>query len=239
MGLEIALQGRLVSRRSGTVTAPPQPTLWRGRALILGAVALVALVALVVGLLWVRNASGPTSTDAAPVTTAAAPSSPSATIASQPASPTPATTTIDSPKPSASAVPPTPTAEATQQFLGAGHTATFRYFEVTVLNEAPAAPVDNKGGLKVRVCVRELPPGSTGVVRVSRDPWRLVSDKDISLTPATSGLYEPAFPVETTKAVGQCQEGFLTFSIPPDFFNDSSNLVYANGVGETASWNFH
>ncbi len=86
---------------------------------------------------------------------------------------------------------------------------------------------------------RAAAAGTVGAVRISRDPWRLVSDKNISLTPATTALYVPAFPAETTKAVGQCQEGFLTFVIPPNFFNDSSNLVYANGVGEVASWNFH
>ncbi len=212
-----------------------------GRWLLLAAVALVVLIAVIIGVVWVRGAALPTATGSLPVTP---PSTASATASSVP-SPAPSTATVASPtvaptSSQATSKAPAPAPEPTQQFVGAGETATFRYFAVTVLEEGPAAPVDTKAGLKVRVCVRELPPGTVGTaVRISRDPWRLVSDKNISLTPAAGDLYAPAFPVETTKAVGQCQEGFLTFVIPPNFFNDFSNLVYANGVGETASWNFH
>ena len=221
---------------------PSQHTWTKGRAFLLAAVALVVLLAVIIGVVWVRNAAMPTAISSFPVTTS--PSTQTAGSSSAPA-PSPSTASAASPtvaptSAQATSKAPAPAPEPTQQFVGAGETATFRYFAVTVLNEAPAAPVDTKAGLKVRVCVRELPPGTVGTaVRISRDPWRLVSDKDISLTPATSDLYTPAFPVETTKAVGQCQEGFLTFVIPPNFFNDFSNLVYSNGVGESASWNFH
>jgi cytoskeletal protein RodZ len=209
---------------------------------MLAAVALVVLIAVLVGVLWVRSAAAPTATDSRPV---APPPTASATVASSQPVTSPSTSTAVTPTAArtssqATSKAPAPAPEPTQQFVGAGETATFRYFAVTVLEDAPAAPVDTKAGLKVRVCVRELPPGTVGTaVRISRDPWRLVSDKNISLTPATTDLYTPAFPVETTKAVGQCQEGFLTFKIPPSFFNDSSNLVYTNGLGESASWNFH
>ena len=228
------------------MTDPAPSARPRTRGLLMVGGVVVAVAILVAGGLWVRARLAPQAGASAPETTSVssvAASAPATSVAPTRSSPVTSTAPVpipSPPSPSSTTVPAPPVAaEPTQRFLGSGHTATFRYFSVTVLDEAPAAPVDGRAGLKVRVCVRELPPGYTGSVRISRDPWRLVSDKEISLSPATSGLYQPAFPVEVSKGVGQCQEGFLTFVIPPDYVNDSSNLVYANGVGETASWNFH
>lgn len=227
------------------MTDPAPTARSRTRGLLMVGAVVVAVAILVAGGLWVRARLVPQAGASALETTSASVSASAPTTSVAPTTPVPVTSAtpvpIPSPaSPSSTTVAAPPVApEPTQRFLGSGHTATFRYFSVTVLDEAPTTLVDDRAGLRVRVCVRELPPGYAGSVRISRDPWHLVSDKEISLSPATSGLYQPAFPVETTKAVGQCQEGFLTFVIPPNYFNDSTNLVYANGVGETASWNFH
>ena len=217
-------------------------------------VALVAMAALIVFLVWGRPApsmttspsptptattSATTTASAPPVTTAAPSTAPASTA--PPPGPTPepsiaASTSAPaaSPSPTTTAPSPVPT---TQTMMWEGK-ATFENFTVEVVRDDPgqeAAMIEGKAGLPVKVCLTGDLDGS-GAALISASPWTL-EDSDGNVQKPQEGGYEPAFPTSAEYAVGDCVSGFLTF----DYVSAGSdaNLVYENGLGDRAVWQFH
>ena len=74
--------------------------------------------------------------------------------------------------------------------------------------------------------------------RVSLEPWSLTSSADEVQRPVTGG-HSPAFGPEAFLGVGECTSGWLTFENFENQDIDHSMLVYSNGLGDRAIWNFH
>lgn len=226
-------------------------------------VALVALAALIAFLIWGRSAPtvAPSPSPSPSLTASAQPSptvtetaSPTPTIASPPtttpssAAPAPAPSPEDSTPEATTAVSTTaststtsaaPSPAAGQTMMWEGK-ATFEHFTVEVLSEdvdqETAEIVEGKAGLLVEVCVTKAVDG-TGGARITTEPWTLEDSDDNTQTPQKVG-YKPAFPTDAEYAVGECARGFLTFdyvSVDTDY----ANLVYDNGLGDRAVWQFH
>ncbi|MEO7586451.1 MAG: hypothetical protein ABIS84_00325 [Arachnia sp.] len=227
-------------------------------------IALVAVAALVAFLIWGRPAptvepvpsptpsSSPTSQPPSqsptatqtPVTTTPATPVPASTAATTAAEASAPATTTAAASPAASPVtttaPASPAASpaAAQTMMWQGK-ATFEHFTAEVLADdanQDAPMIEGKAGLLVEVCATEALAG-TGTVRISSDPWTL-QDSDGNAQKAQQGGYEPAFPTDAEYAVGACARGYLTFdylSVDSDY----ANLVYENGLGDRAVWQFH
>ncbi len=168
-----------------------------------------------------------TLSTAAPATTPASSNSPVAT--ETPTSPSPTA-------PNTSSAPPVPAPAQTMMWEGK---ATFEHFSVEVLrDDAPqdTPMLENKAGLPVEVCVVKTLDGSD-TARISSDPWTLEDSEGTVQTPQAGG-YQPAFPADGEYAVGECARGYLTFDYLPAG-GDYANLVYENGLGDRAVWQFH
>lgn len=125
-----------------------------------------------------------------------------------------------------------PAEAATSRSLG--RTATHPYFKVTVGNVilSPA-----HGTLVyASVCVRKLPPGSTGgKTRVSWDPWRLTTTEGTVKVKVYDGSHPPAnmFPPSVRVAKGNCAGGFLPFATAR---GRMTKISYGNSLGEQSTW---
>lgn len=225
------------------------------------AVSLAVMAALIVFLIWGRSA--PTvapapSPSASPTPSPSATSSPSATPTRDPGesnAPTPsasaASTPVASPSPTpaatqsattstaASASTPSTASASPAPTMNWEGKATFEYFTAEVLsNDAvpDAEVVEDKAGLLVEVCVRRALDGTDGAL-ITTDPWTLEDANGNTQTPQEPG-YRPAFPASKQYPVGECARGFLTFDyVPAD--GGYAMLVYENGLGERAVWQFH
>ena len=116
--------------------------------------------------------------------------------------------------------------------------ATFDNFTVELLEDTgDGEMVEGKAGLPIEVCVtKALEEGQP--TRVSLEPWLLEDSNGNTQRPQVPGAYEPAFPAEGTYGEGECVSGYLTFDLitePVDYVE----LVYANGLGDRAVWQFH
>lgn len=188
---------------------------------------LVAIVVVIVMLALDRNQQD----EAVPSPT------PSPEPAPTSASPEPSGEASEEPTPESS---PTPAGEEEQTFLGEG-IATFDSFSVELLPWDAAAepePISGLTGFNVEVCVLQQVGSDAAGTRVSLEPWTLTSSADEVQRPVTGG-YPPEFGPEVFLEVDECTSGWLSFE---DFENqdiDYSMLVYANGLGDRAIWNFH
>jgi hypothetical protein len=131
------------------------------------------------------------------------------------------------PKAAAAAVPVRPL----------GSTATFTHFSVTVQGTV-MDPEHHGYMVKLRVCVRSLPPGSTGGrTRISRDPWT-VSAGGRTHRPSAQENPPDTFPrpyrTEGRFRVGECATGWLPFWSVAGAKVTSIN--YANSLGNRARW---
>lgn len=170
--------------------------------------------------------------------------SPTTPEPSQPPSTAPVPTSA-SPEPS-SAPPEEPTGEPVaeegpeQTFLGEG-LASFESFSAELLpwDAVPEPePIRGRTGFNVEVCVLQSVGSDPSGTRVSLEPWTMESSAGEVRRPVTGG-YSPAFGPEVFLDVGECASGWLTFDNFDDQDIDYSRLVYANGLGERAIWNFH
>lgn len=126
----------------------------------------------------------------------------------------------------------TPAEAATSRSLG--RTVKHRYFKITVGNIIR----DPAQGILVSavVCVRRLPPGSTGgTTRVSWDPWRLTTSKGTFRASLRSASHPPEnlFPRSTRVARGDCVGGFLPFATARGRL---IKVTYHNSLGERSAW---
>lgn len=214
-------------------------------AIIVLAVALVAVVILVVVLLWHRGVTRtlPSPSPSAIVSTQSSmptqsideTAPPSTPIDPATPEPSPASSTVSSPPPS-STTPSEPAAGQTMMWEGK---ASFEHFTVELLQDEPGEDttmIEGKAGLPVEVCVAKSLNG-TDAVRVSLEPWTL-EDSVGNVQNPQGGGYEPAFPAESQLGVGECVQGFLTFDYASED-SDFANLVYENGLGDRAVWQFH
>ena len=117
--------------------------------------------------------------------------------------------------------------------------ATFEYFTAEVLrDDAPGddTMIEGKAALLVEVCLTGDFQGS-GKGLITSAPWTM-EDSTGTIQKAQAGGYEPAFPASVEVAVGDCVRGYLTFDyLAPD--GDGVDLVYQNGLGDRAIWQFH
>lgn len=182
----------------------------------------------------------PTQPPSEPVATTSHPSTTATPVASPsppPGSAIPAATT-STPASPATTEPPAPSTSPGQTMRWEGR-ATFEHFTVEVLSDdavQDAEIVEDKAGLLVEVCVSKALDGEDGA-RVTTDPWTLEESNGNIQTPQQPG-YKPAFPAGKQYPVGKCARGFLTF----DFIStdsDHARLVYDNGLGDRAVWQFH
>lgn len=131
------------------------------------------------------------------------------------------------------AVAPT-SAQAAPLSRQLGWTATFPHFNVTVGNVV-YSPAHGTLAYTV-VCVRSLPPGSTGGrTRISWDPWRLTTTSgtvaprvyDASHPPEgmfrAAGYYRP----------GDCAGGWIPYA---DASGAVTKISYSNSLGNQATW---
>lgn len=208
-------------------------------------VALAILAALIAFLVWGRPApqvlpppapstSVPTSPAATATNTATEPSEPAAST-QPPAAPTTSPTKAPAPSPEPSA---TPSASAQQTMMWEGK-ATFEFFTAEVLRddaEGDDTMIEGKAALLVEVCLTGDYQGS-GTGLITSAPWTM-EDSTGTIQKPQAGGYEPAFPASTEVAVGDCARGYLTFDyLAPDA--DGVDLVYQNGLGDRAIWQFH
>jgi hypothetical protein len=131
----------------------------------------------------------------------------------------------------------TPKAAAAVPVRPLGSTATFTHFRVTVQGTV-MDPEHHGYMVKLRVCVRSLPPGSTGGrTRISRDPWTVTAGGRTHW-PSVQENSADTFPrpnrTEGRFRVGECATGWLPFwsvaSAPVTSIN------YANSLGNRARW---
>ena len=224
---------------------------------ILG-VAVLVMAAIVAFLIWGRSTptvvpaptpssplvnSTPTTTTASPApplagattTPELAPTTEAPSPPSPPSSRATATGETTSPMQTTS---PTQTSSPAQTMMWEG-TATFEHFTVEVLRDDAnqgAEAIEGKAGLLVEVCVTQALDGG-GTARISSDPWTL-EDSEGTVQRPQAGGYQPAFPTGGEFAVGECAHGYLTFDYLPAG-GDQANLVYENGLGDRAVWQFH
>jgi len=132
-----------------------------------------------------------------------------------------------------------PAAVAAPPLRPIGTSAAFPHFAVTVQDTA-MNPEYHGYLVKLRVCVRSLPPGSTGGrTRISWDPWTVTAG---GRTHRPSGLEDPPpdmFPrpyaSEGRFRVGDCGMGWLPFrSVKAG--QQASSVNYRNSLGDHARW---
>lgn len=217
-------------------------------------VALVIMAALIAFLVWGRQppkVSPPpapvTSATTTPTATATRstpePSKPSASVEPTAAatSATAATTSPGTPvaTPQVSSAPPAPPVPSSPQTMMWDGKATFTYFTAEVLHDDPDGDdtlIDGKAALPVEVCLTGDLDGS-GKGRITSAPWTMEDSLGSIQQPQTGG-YQPAFPTSVDVPVGGCVRGYLTFDyVSSD--SEGANLVYENGLGDRAVWQFH
>ncbi len=230
-------------------------------AIIVLAVALVTTIAFVVFLIWGRDAPtalpapSPSATPSSiepsntpsrtePTTSPSISETSTSTEPVNPPDPTPdperspsqpEPTTVTSAEPSSTSAA-TPSPGLTMTWEGQ---ATFEHFTVEVVQDDPnpgAELIEGKAGLPVEVCATKSLDGAADV-RISTEPWTL-QDSDGNVQRPQPGGYEPAFPSGTMVPVSECASGFLTFDYTSDA-TDYAILVYENGLGDRAVWQFH
>lgn len=226
---------------------------------ILG-VAVLVMAAIVAFLIWGRSTPTvvPAPTPSSPLvnstptttTTTASPATPIAaattttelaTTTEAPSTPSPASSSATATGETTSPMQttsPTQTSSPAQTMMWEG-TATFEHFTVEVLRDDAnqgAEAIEGKAGLLVEVCVTQALDGG-GTARISSDPWTL-EDSEGTVQRPQAGGYQPAFPTGGEFAVGECAHGYLTFDYLPAG-GDQANLVYENGLGDRAVWQFH
>ena len=130
-------------------------------------------------------------------------------------------------------------AQAATTRLTVGHRAHFRYFDVTVLSTV--MDPDYYGYLvRIKLCVNELPPGSTGgKTRVSWDPWTISTNHGTRHPEVQEDPPPDTFPLpyssEGQFAVGECAIGWLPFwSVTID--DQITSINYDNSVSNHAKW---
>lgn len=135
------------------------------------------------------------------------------------------------PGPAAAAAPPTP--------RPIGSTATFPHFGITVLQTA-MDPEYHGFMVRLRVCVRSLPPGSTGGrTRISWDPWTVTAGGRTHRPSVQEDPPHETFPrpyrSEGRFRVGECAIGWLPFwSVKAD--DRVTSVDYHNALRNRARW---
>lgn len=115
-----------------------------------------------------------------------------------------------------------------------GSTATFTYFTVKVTETR----TDARGFRAwAKVCVRKLPPGSTGgKTRISWDPWVANEGVHFAYAPYVfdgSHTWAGVFPKNKKYAKGKCAQGWVPFE---EVDADIDRVAYRNSLGNTAFW---
>lgn len=107
-------------------------------------------------------------------------------------------------------------------------TRTTKHFRLSVTRlKADAETL----GVKVKTCVRSLPPGWEGSVRVSADPWKFKVHGEMVRAEDDDRFGEPL--AEHSLMVGECTTGWITYDMRAG--NDvPTGLLYANSLGEVA-----
>jgi hypothetical protein len=131
----------------------------------------------------------------------------------------------------------TPKAAAAVPVRPLGSTATFTHFSVTVQGTV-IDPEHHGYMVKLRVCVRSLPPGSTGGrTRISRDPWTVTAGGRThrpSVQENPPDTFPRPYRTEGRFRVGECATGWLPFWSAAGAQVTSIN--YANSLGNRARW---
>lgn len=202
----------------------------------IGLMALL-LVAALIWIIWLATGSPDDSTTPEPA--------PSPTTSLDPDEPTPDPTPSEpgeTPEPTTPPETPTPseTAEPDEQsFLGEGK-ATFENFSVELFawdeNTAPEV-IPGKVGFDVEVCVLQA-VDEGDQTRISDEPWRMEGSSAETRRPV-EGVYDPVFPPEGDYAEGECASGWLTFDEFDAEAVEWAIVIYENGLGDRAVWNFH
>lgn len=204
--------------------------------IVVASIALVAVIGLIAWLAFMRQptttpertptegTSAPTPASSTPVATTPS-NEPTATPSGPGSTPVPPSTSVE------------PTSETTMQWQGK---AEFEHFSVELMPEGDGvSTIEGAAGFYVEVCVLSaLPEGDSGKTLITSQPWRLEDSTGTRRSPRPQGAYEPPFPATGHYDVGQCATGWLTFDAlegPIDF----STLVYENGLGDKAVWQFH
>ena len=119
--------------------------------------------------------------------------------------------------------------------LTLGQTKTFKYFTVRVTH---VQAEEFWFGVKAKVCVRKLPPGSPGhKTRVSWDPWSLSTDHGtIPMAIAQEGTspWSDVFAESIRLRRGECTSGWLPFAAHDDVA--VAKVKYRNSLGNTIAW---
>ncbi|MGV8846742.1 hypothetical protein [Tessaracoccus sp.] len=205
-------------------------------------IVLAILAALIAFLVWGRPAP---RVPAPPIPSTSPTTSPTAAAQPEPSASTKPTTATPAPTPSATTPAPSPespsatsSASAQQTMMWEGK-ATFEFFTAEVLrDDAPGedTAIEGKAALLVEVCLTGDIDGS-GKGRITSAPWTM-EDSTGTVQKPQAGGYEPVFPASVEVAVGECARGYLTFDyLEPD--GDGVDLVYENGLGDRAIWQFH
>lgn len=88
-------------------------------------------------------------------------------------------------------------------------------------------------GVKVKTCVRSLPPGWEGSVRVSADPWKFQVYGETIRAEHDDRFGEPL--AEHSLMVGECTTGWITYDMRAGH-DVPTGLLYANSLGEIATF---
>lgn len=109
-------------------------------------------------------------------------------------------------------------------------TRTTKHFRLSVTRlKADAETL----GVKVKTCVRLLPPGWEGSVRVSADPWKFEVDGETVRAESDDRFGEPL--AEHSLMVGECTTGWITYDMRAGK-DVPTGLLYANSLGEMATF---
>lgn len=123
--------------------------------------------------------------------------------------------------------------ERVRRAAEAKHTAKFKYFSVTVTQLKDDE--DDFPSAKAKVCVRALPPGSTGgKTRISLEPWAI--NGDTGKDKAWPGADSTTFPTAKRYKKGQCAAGWITFNSIDYTASDVGQIIYYNSLGNRAVW---
>ena len=120
-----------------------------------------------------------------------------------------------------------------------GRSVTFDHFRVAVLESAPD-PASYGYLVKVRVCVRSLPPGSRdGRTRISWDPWTVTVGGRTHRPSVQKDPPPDTFPrpdrSEARFRAGECAVGRLPFRSVGAGAGVTS-IDYGNSLGDRARW---
>lgn len=205
------------------------------------AVILAALIIWIITLLM-DDGGQQTTPEPAPSPSATASEEPPTSVEPEP-NEEPAPDASPEPEPTSGEPEPEPTAQPPeapeQSFLAAG-LATFENFTVEVFPyDEDTAPevIEGKIGFEAEVCVVKALSDGTDT-RVSTEPWTLEASSGETRRPV-EGAYDPIFLPQSDVAEGECVRGWLTFDEFEAEQLDWAALIYANGLGDRALWNFH